>query len=160
MARDSGNGEHGRDRADSYLITGAESSLEDQHKERIRRYTMLMSIRIPALIIASVVYVQTHNAWWAVGIIVLSIPIPWIAVLIANDRPARKKGEVQYYRYGPGRTVGPPEITEEPAPPAEPVPDDPRVIEAHLADDDIPDADIPDGQTGENPAGTDSDDPQ
>ena len=125
----------GTNRPESFLITGAETSLEEQQKARVRRYMILMSFRIPALLIATLVYVQTQNAWWAVGIIILSVPLPWIAVLIANDRAPRKRGEVQYYRYGPGRTVGPGELTAEPSPPP---PTDPfadgRVIDSGLVE--------------------------
>ncbi|MEZ5211412.1 MULTISPECIES: DUF3099 domain-containing protein [unclassified Gordonia (in: high G+C Gram-positive bacteria)] len=121
--------------ADAFLITRAEQSLEDQQRARVRKYLWMMSIRIPALLLASGVYAWTHNPWWAVGIIAISIPMPWMAVLIANDRPPRKRGEVQYYKFGPGRTVGPAELSTEPAPPP---PRDPAaeglVIEADPAD--------------------------
>ncbi|MFT3715041.1 MAG: DUF3099 domain-containing protein [Gordonia sp. (in: high G+C Gram-positive bacteria)] len=125
--------------ADTFLITGAGTSLEDQHKARVRKYVLIMSFRIPALLIASLVYVTTHNAWWAVGILLFSIPLPWIAVLIANDRPARKRGEVQYYKFGAGRTVGPAELPAEATPPAsETAPD--RVIESRVVDGDVEDS--------------------
>lgn len=110
--------------ADAFLITRADTSLDEQHRARVRKYLWMMSFRVPALLIASAVYLWTGSAWWAVGIIALSIPLPWVAVLIANDRPPRKRGDVQYYRFGAGRTVGPPELTAEPAP----APDDPGTI--------------------------------
>ncbi len=53
----------------------------------------LMAFRIPALILAAVSYGVWANPWIAMAIIGLSIPLPWIAVLIANDRPPRRKGE-------------------------------------------------------------------
>jgi hypothetical protein len=75
------------------LITEAEASLEDQHRARVRKYMTLMAFRIPALILAAVSYGVWANPWIAMAIIGLSIPLPWIAVLVANDRPPRRKGE-------------------------------------------------------------------
>ncbi|AUH69195.1 MULTISPECIES: DUF3099 domain-containing protein [Gordonia] len=98
---------------DSFLITSAEPDRDAVFRARKRRYFLMMSIRIPALIIASIVYGVTQNGWIALAIIVASIPIPWIAVLKANDREPRKHGEVPMYHYGSTRTVQP-EIAPEP----------------------------------------------
>ncbi|MGN2637083.1 DUF3099 domain-containing protein [Nocardia takedensis] len=75
------------------LITEAAPSLEDQHRARVRRYTMIMAFRIPCLIGAAVAYSVWQNALVSLLIIGISIPLPWIAVLIANDRPPRRKDE-------------------------------------------------------------------
>lgn len=56
-----------------------------------------MSFRVPALIFAAIAYGMWANPWISVGIIVLSVPLPWIAVLIANDRPPRSKDEPSRY---------------------------------------------------------------
>lgn len=106
--------------ADAFLITGAQQSQDEQHRARVRKYLWMMSLRVPALLLASAVYVWTGSPWWAIAVIAVSIPIPWMAVLIANDRPPRKRGEVQYYKFGAGRTVGPAELAAEPAPAAGP----------------------------------------
>lgn len=86
---------------ETYLITQAQTSLDEQHRTRVRKYLTLMAFRVPALVIAGLVYGATQDGLLALGIIVLSIPIPWVAVLIANDRPPRAKGEVPQYKYGP-----------------------------------------------------------
>ncbi|WP_067853686.1 DUF3099 domain-containing protein [Nocardia shimofusensis] len=75
------------------LITEAAPSLEDQHRSRVRRYTILMAIRIPALILAAVAYSLWGSALISLLIIGASIPLPWVAVLIANDRPPRRRDE-------------------------------------------------------------------
>ncbi len=98
----------------TFLITRAEDDLDAVYRARKRRYLLMMSIRVPALIIAAVVYSMTQNGWLALAIIVVSIPIPWIAVLRANDREPRKRGEVPTYHYG-GRSVGQAELSSEPA---------------------------------------------
>ncbi len=85
------------------LITAAQDPLDEQHRQRVRRYIIVMSMRIPALVIAGIVYASTGLWWLAFLIVGLSLPLPWIAVLIANDRPARRKDEVQRYKYAPTR---------------------------------------------------------
>lgn len=69
------------------LITRAEQPYEEQHRERVRKYLKIMSWRIPALLGAAIAYGIWHNGLISLAILVASIPLPWIAVLIANDRP-------------------------------------------------------------------------
>ncbi|MEV0027615.1 DUF3099 domain-containing protein [Nocardia sp. NPDC050793] len=83
----------GSDEKHPVLITEAAPSLEDQHRARVRRYTILMAFRIPALVLAAVAYSAWGSALISLLIIGASIPLPWIAVLIANDRPPRRKDE-------------------------------------------------------------------
>jgi len=61
---------------------------------------IMMSMRVPFLIAATLLY---QTPWLAILLIVISIPLPWAAVLIANDRPARKPkkiipGTINYQR--------------------------------------------------------------
>ncbi|MGD9620367.1 MAG: DUF3099 domain-containing protein [Mycolicibacterium sp.] len=79
------------------LITGAAPAYEEQHRQRVRKYLTLMSFRVPALILAAVAYGTWHNGLLSLAIIVVSIPLPWIAVLIANDRPPRRAEEPRRY---------------------------------------------------------------
>lgn len=75
------------------LITEAATSLEQQHRNRVRRYMMIMAFRIPCLVGAAIAYTLWEN--WVISLLIIgvSIPLPWIAVLIANDRPPRTKEE-------------------------------------------------------------------
>ena len=68
-----------------------------QHRQRVRKYLTLMSFRIPALILAALAYSVWHNGLISLAIIVASIPLPWMAVLIANDRPPRRAEEPRRY---------------------------------------------------------------
>ncbi|MDX3658753.1 DUF3099 domain-containing protein [Streptomyces sp. ID05-26A] len=69
------------------LITSAAPSYEEQLAARRRRYALMMSLRIPCVVLA----VLFAKIWWlALALILLSVPLPWMAVLIANDRPPRK----------------------------------------------------------------------
>ncbi|KZM75217.1 hypothetical protein AWN90_24195 [Nocardia terpenica] len=75
------------------MITEAAPSLEQQHRDRVKRYSILMGFRIPCLVLAAVAYSLWGNWVISLAIIGVSIPLPWIAVLIANDRPPRRKDE-------------------------------------------------------------------
>lgn len=75
------------------LITAAAVSYEEQHRARVRKYMTLMAFRIPALVLAALAYGAWHNGLISLAIVALSIPLPWMAVLIANDRPPRSADE-------------------------------------------------------------------
>jgi hypothetical protein len=80
--------------SDPVLITDAERSYEEALRIRKNRYKIMMGMRIPLMILAALFY---QIPWLAVGLLVLSIPLPWIAVLIANDRPPRRAEEPRRY---------------------------------------------------------------
>ncbi|WP_168700414.1 DUF3099 domain-containing protein [Gordonia paraffinivorans] len=93
---------------ETFLITAAEDSLEAQRRARVRKYLIMMSVRVPALVIAGIVYSATGSGLLALAIVAVSIPLPWMAVLIANDRPPRKRGESPHYMYDlPHDVLGP-----------------------------------------------------
>nr|WP_221316236.1 DUF3099 domain-containing protein [Saccharopolyspora gloriosae] len=78
------------------MITEAQPSYDDQQAERRRKYAIMMSLRIPCLIAGAACY----QIWWlALIIVAISIPLPWMAVLIANDRPPRKTEQVNRYQH-------------------------------------------------------------
>jgi hypothetical protein len=84
------------------LITRAAPAYEEQQRERVRKYVTLMACRVPALILAAVAYGIWENGLISLAIILVSVPLPWMAVLIANDRPPRRAEEPR--RYDPRRT--------------------------------------------------------
>jgi hypothetical protein len=91
------------------LITSAAPSYQDQLAARRRRYATMMSLRIPCIVLA-VLFAQI---WWlALALLLLSVPLPWMAVLIANDRPPRRAENVQ--RLQPSRQALLPADTEDP----------------------------------------------
>ena len=55
----------------------------------------MMGMRIPCMVLAAVFY---QTPWLAVTLLVLSIPLPWMAVLVANDRLPRKVETVNRYQ--------------------------------------------------------------
>lgn len=75
------------------LITNAQRSpLEDWRKRR-REYAWLQGSRIPFLVAAAVAYTVMHNNWLGSILALISVPLPWIAVVIANavGEPADKR---------------------------------------------------------------------
>ncbi len=98
----SGGMKHGQelgfdDEGRPVLITRAAPAYEVQHRQRVRKYLTLMSFRIPALVLAAVAYGVWHNGLISLAIVAVSIPLPWMAVLIANDRPPRRAEEPRRY---------------------------------------------------------------
>jgi hypothetical protein len=77
------------------LITDAARSYEEEFAVRKRRYAVMMGMRVPCMVLAAVFY---QTPWLAVTLLVLSIPLPWMAVLIANDRLPRKSEKVNRYQ--------------------------------------------------------------
>ena len=101
MKRELGFDDEGR----PVLITAAAPAYEEQHRARVRKYLTIMSFRIPALILAAVAYGIWHNGLISLAIVAVSIPLPWIAVLIANDRPPRRAEEPRRYENAPRHTA-------------------------------------------------------
>lgn len=80
---------------DPVLITDAEMSYEDQLAARKQRYKIMMGLRIPLMVLAAVFY---GTPWLALTLLALSIPLPWMAVLIANDRLPKRREQAARYR--------------------------------------------------------------
>lgn len=98
----------GASRAEPVLITEAEPSVADQHAARKRRYVITMGIRMASLIAAALTY--QVSIWLMAVFAILGTVLPWFAVVMANDRPPKKRVEVN--RYAP---PAPDRILENPA---------------------------------------------
>ena len=85
-------------RPEPVLITEAEPSLAEQHAARKRRYVLTMLVRGVSLVLAAVFY---QVLWLALIFAVLGTVLPWVAVMMANDRPPKKK--LDAHRYVPPR---------------------------------------------------------
>jgi len=86
------------------LITTAAPSYEQEHRARVRKYLTLMAFRIPALILAAGAYGLWHNGLISLLIVAVSVPLPWMAVLIANDRPPLRPDEPRRFDNARRRT--------------------------------------------------------
>lgn len=79
---------------DPVLITDAARSYEEDLAARKKRYGLMMGMRIPCMVLAAVFY---ETPWIAVTLLIVSIPLPWMAVLVANDRRPIKREAVNRY---------------------------------------------------------------
>jgi hypothetical protein len=77
------------------LITDAARSQEEQFRSRQIRYVSMMALRT-ACLVAGAVLISVRPpllGLWLVLCAAGMVLLPWAAVLIANDRPARSKQE-------------------------------------------------------------------
>jgi Flp pilus assembly protein TadB len=94
---------------DPVLITEAQLSLGEQHAARKRRYVLTMAVRALSLVLAAVVYSTTHILWIVIILAVLGTVLPWVAVMMANDGPPKKRAPVNRYQARPDRMLEGPE---------------------------------------------------
>jgi hypothetical protein len=78
------------------LITTAAKSSDDEYDRRRKKYALMMTLRALCVIAAACTY--RISIWLALGFVVGGMVLPWCAVIIANDRPARKKSDRVTYR--------------------------------------------------------------
>ena len=97
------SGHHPRGRTkDPIVITEAEESLPDQLRKRQIRYTLMMGLRVVCLVAAVVVF-AAQPPWtpvWVTVCIAGMVFLPWMAVLIANDRPPKKSSQLRHRFHG------------------------------------------------------------
>ncbi|MFI5888661.1 DUF3099 domain-containing protein [Actinoplanes sp. NPDC051513] len=77
------------------LITDAARSQDEQFHSRQVRYVTMMGLRAVCLVVGAIL-ISVHPpllALWLILCVVGMVSLPWMAVLIANDRPARSKAE-------------------------------------------------------------------
>lgn len=71
------------------LITTAPVSHADEYERRRKKYAIMMSLRVVCVIAAASTY--RVSTVLALAFVVGGMVLPWCAVIIANDRPAKKK---------------------------------------------------------------------
>jgi Flp pilus assembly protein TadB len=89
-------------RPEPVLITEAEPSVAEQHAARKKRYAITMGVRLVFIILAAVFY---QIVWLMLLFAILGTVLPWIAVVMANDRPPKKKLHVNRYDARPDRVL-------------------------------------------------------
>ncbi|WP_025273976.1 DUF3099 domain-containing protein [Haloglycomyces albus] len=75
------------------VITDAEMSLQEARRIRTRRYLIMMSLRIVILLLCGLLvalHVPLLGLWLLLGVIVVAA-MPWMTVLLANDRLMTRK---------------------------------------------------------------------
>lgn len=84
---------------ETVLITSAKRSRLADWRHRRHLYATLQLSRIPLFIGAVAVYGWLDNPVLAAAIAVISLPLPWVAVLLANDPGADgEKGAPKVYK--------------------------------------------------------------
>jgi hypothetical protein len=81
--------------SDPVLITEAEPSMAEQ-------YAITMGVRVVFIVLAATFY---KIVWLMLIFAVLATVLPWIAVLMANDRPPKKRLHVNRYDARPDRVL-------------------------------------------------------
>ncbi|AEB43621.1 MULTISPECIES: DUF3099 domain-containing protein [Micromonospora] len=73
------------------LITDASRSQDDQLTTRQRRYVMMMCVRAACVVVGAIlVGAKAPLLWLWLPLVALGMLIvPWLAVLLANDRPPK-----------------------------------------------------------------------
>jgi hypothetical protein len=89
-------------RPEPVLITEADISVAEQHAARKKRYAITMGMRIVFIVLAAVFY---KIVWLMLLFAILGTVLPWIAVVMANDRPPKKKLQVNRYEARPDRVL-------------------------------------------------------
>jgi Flp pilus assembly protein TadB len=84
------------------LITEARPSLAEQHAARKKRYAITMGVRTVCIILAAVFY---QIVWLMLFFAVLGTVLPWIAVVMANDGPPKKRVDPHRYTPRPDRQL-------------------------------------------------------
>jgi hypothetical protein len=84
-----------RDRkVETVLITDAPEDPERELRRREIRYVGMMLLRAACLVVAAILASSRPPLWgvWVVACLVAMVLLPWFAVLLANDAPAKKRG--------------------------------------------------------------------
>jgi hypothetical protein len=77
------------------LITTAAERSDDEYDRRRKKYAIMMTLRAVCVIAAAMTY--RVSIWLALAFVVGGMILPWCAVIIANDGPARSRAQ----RLGP-----------------------------------------------------------
>ena len=84
------------------LITEAAPSQAEQHAARKKRYAITMGIRGVCIVLAAVFH---QILWLMLLFAVLGTVLPWIAVVMANDGPPKKRVDPNRYDARPDRQL-------------------------------------------------------
>ncbi|WP_341719704.1 DUF3099 domain-containing protein [Micromonospora sp. FIMYZ51] len=101
------------------LITDAPRSQDDQLTTRQRRYVAMMGVRVACVIIGAIlVGAKAPLLWLWLPLVALGmVLIPWLAVLLANDRPPKEQHRLaNRLRSGPAEEAPPKSLPAEERP--------------------------------------------
>jgi Flp pilus assembly protein TadB len=76
------------------LITTAPESGDLEYDRRRKKYAIMMTLRAVCVVAATLTY--HFSIVLALAFVIGGMALPWCAVIIANDRPAKKRAPVTY----------------------------------------------------------------
>lgn len=79
-------------------ITDAKKSPVKDCHDRRRLYMILQVLRIPILIVAAGVLWLSHNVALGAALAFISVPLPWVAVMLANEKGEATKESEKVYK--------------------------------------------------------------
>ncbi len=84
------------------LITDAAEDPEKELRHREIRYVIMMMVRAGCLVLGAVIVSTRPWLWplWLVLCVIGAVVLPWLAVVLANDRPPKSKAERLAARHG------------------------------------------------------------
>lgn len=88
--------------AEPVLITEAQPSRVDLHAARKKRYAITMAVRGVCIVLAAVFY---QVLWLMILFMALGAVLPWVAVLMANDGPPKKREDPNRFTGRPDRQL-------------------------------------------------------
>jgi hypothetical protein len=105
-----------RARRRSVLITDAERSQDDQLRGRQIRYVVMMSLRALCLVLAAVLAgLRVPLLWLWLSLCGLGmVLLPWLAVILANDRPPKERHRLSHKLRRRRREAVPPRALPQP----------------------------------------------
>lgn len=94
-----GGRSHPRRRTPRALITDAIRSPEQNRRSREKRYLLLQGVRLPLIVLCLAAAFVWQNWVLAAVFFTLSVPLPWISVMVANGGgEVREKRERNVYK--------------------------------------------------------------
>jgi hypothetical protein len=84
------------------LITDAPEDPEKELRHREIRYVIMMLTRAGCLVVGAIIVSARPPLWplWLVLCVVAMVLLPWLAVILANDRPPKTRAERAAARRG------------------------------------------------------------
>jgi hypothetical protein len=99
------------------LITDARPSRDQQLRSRQVRYLVMMSIRLACLLLGAILLgLDAPLLWlWLPACAVGMVLFPWLAVLIANDRPVKDEHKLSRFTRRKAEDVPPLTLSTRPS---------------------------------------------
>lgn len=79
-----------RKKNEVYVVTTLDRNIEEEHRSRVKKYSILMSVRFICIFLLFVIPFP-----WNIAPIIIAIFSPWFAVVIANVQTKSKVKDLE-----------------------------------------------------------------